>query len=297
MFFENLTNFYLHFPGNGSLTHIIEAIKRYKDCSVFVQKSLLHLYSSRFQLETQEMYDHRSEILNLIIDLLHAYLGTVNIVLVSTACLYIFTQMIFTNVTGVTPTLHPHLLSKVVQINMITMDKYSTNQPVMKNILLTLCSDRILQEIAFDRMACMQLVMDSLLTFQEPTLNRLALAVCSILAAKIPTEQTTLIGQQLKYMNRLLEFVQRKNVTLDAENRDVLFKLALSALWNFTDESPMTCQTFIEHGGLQLYIEALEVRPHFRYLSVETILIQNILDILLFSNSMDKILLKRRFLG
>ena len=209
------------------------------------------------------MLAQRPAIIRLILDLLTTYLSSVNIVLVSTACLYIFTQMNVFAGGGVNgsnhPPLHPHLLTKVVKVNMATMTKYATNQPVMKNILLTLCSDRILQEIPFDRMHCMQLVMDSLITFSEPTLNRLALAVCSILAAKIPTEQTTSIGQQVKYMGRLLEFVQRSNAAIDTDNRDVLFKLALSALWNFTDESPKTCQTFIENRGLQLYIEALVV--------------------------------------
>ena len=194
--------------------------------------------------------------ISIIVDILHSYLSSVNIVLVSTACLYIFTQTFNSK----EQQLHPAVLAKVVKINMKAMDNYSKNQPVMKNILLTLCSDRILQEIMFDRMRCMQLVMDSLITFQDITLNRLALAVCSILAAKIPTQQTTIIGQQKLYMKRMLEFIdQQRFNNNDRDNRDILFKLALSALWNFTDESPKTCEAFIENQGLKMYIEALKV--------------------------------------
>lgn len=38
-----------------------------------------------------------------------------------------------------------------------------------------------------------------------------------------------------------------------------MLKFTLSALWNLTDESPLTCKMFLEKGGIQLYLDVLKV--------------------------------------
>lgn len=41
---------------------------------------------------------------------------------------------------------------------------------------------------------------------------------------------------------------------------DLTLKFTLSALWNLTDESPPTCQNFIDNEGLKLFVDILKVR-------------------------------------
>lgn len=125
---------------------------------------------------------------------------------------------------------------------------------LQKNSLLTLCSDRILQEVNFDRFKCAKLVLDALCTFEDVNMNRMAVAICSILAAKVSTKQTSELGATPKYMRKLLAMVQSRVDTIVA---DITLRFTLSALWNLTDESSATCTVFLEQGGAHLFLNVL----------------------------------------
>lgn len=45
---------------------------------------------------------------------------------------------------------------------------------LQKNTLLTLCSDRILQDVSFDRYRCARLVLDCLCTFEDSSMGRMS---------------------------------------------------------------------------------------------------------------------------
>ncbi len=59
-------------------------------------------------------------------------------------------------------------------------------------------------------------------------------------------------------MQKLLKLVRRR---IEERTVDVTLKFTLSALWNLTDESPETCSVFLKEGGLELYLEVLNVFP------------------------------------
>ena len=68
---------------------------------------------------------------------------------------------------------------------------------------------------------------------------RMSVAICSILAAKISTEQTSELGSHASYMKKLLSIVRTR---MQENHLDITLKFTLSALWNLTDESPKTCK-------------------------------------------------------
>uniref|UniRef100_A0A3Q2EGD2 Zyg-11 family member, cell cycle regulator n=1 Tax=Cyprinodon variegatus TaxID=28743 RepID=A0A3Q2EGD2_CYPVA len=130
---------------------------------------------------------------------------------------------------------------------------------LQKNCLLSLCSDRILQEVPFNRFEAAKLVMQWLCNHEDQNMQRMAVAIISILAAKLSTEQTAQLGAELFIVKQLLHIVRQKanqNVV------DATLKFTLSALWNLTDESPTTCRHFIENQGLDLFIKVLESFPN-----------------------------------
>ena len=67
----------------------------------------------------------------------------------------------------------------------------------------------------------------------------MSVAICSILAAKISTEQTSELGSHASYMKKLLSIVRTR---MQENHLDITLKFTLSALWNLTDESPKTCK-------------------------------------------------------
>lgn len=86
-------------------------------------------------------------------------------------------------------------------------------------------------------------------------MNRMSVAICSILAAKISTVETSMLGAQPQYMSKLLAMVRTK---VESKSVDITMKFTLSALWNLTDESATTCEVFLDEGGMELFLEVLE---------------------------------------
>jgi len=59
----------------------------------------------------------------------------------------------------------------------------------------------------------------------------MSVAICSILASKISTSETTVLGSTPKYMRKLLSIVKTKTETNVV---DITMRFTLSALWNLT---------------------------------------------------------------
>lgn len=102
---------------------------------------------------------------------------------------------------------------------------------------------------------CAKLVMNCLSAFDDASMNRMSVAICSILAAKISTVETSMLGTKPEYMSKLLSMVRSK---VQPTLVDITMRFTLSALWNLTDESASTCKVFLEKGGMELYLEVLE---------------------------------------
>jgi len=97
--------------------------------------------------------------------------------------------------------------------------------------------------------------MNCLSTFDDASMNRMSVAICSILAAKISTLETSMLGAQPQYMLKLLAMVRSK---VESKLVDITMKFTLSALWNLTDESAATCKVFLDEGGMELFLEVLD---------------------------------------
>lgn len=72
-----------------------------------------------------------------------------------------------------------------VHMTLYAMEYFPEEFQLQKNSLLTLCSDRILQDVNFDKFRCAKLVLDALCQFEDVNMDRMAVAICSILAAKV----------------------------------------------------------------------------------------------------------------
>ncbi|XP_035214412.1 protein zyg-11 homolog B-like isoform X1 [Stegodyphus dumicola] len=180
------------------------------------------------------------------------YPKVLGIQMAATACLYNLTKF------GLSSMIHTSMLKQIVDYTLVAMENFPKQQQLQKNTLLTLCSDRMLVDVSFDRYHCAELVMNSLMAFDDPAMNRMSVAICSILAARISTVETSNLGEKSAYMIRLLDIVKSK---ADHGEIDIMMKFTLSALWNLTDESPRTCSVFLESGGMELFLDVLRKFP------------------------------------
>ncbi|KAG8013959.1 Protein zyg-11-like protein, partial [Nibea albiflora] len=168
----------------------------------------------------------------LVLSGMQSHPTSLHVHLVATACVFNLTTQDLAEGMPVS------LLSSTVTQLLHTMKTFPNHQQVQKNCLLALCSDYILQDVPFDKYLAAMLVINWLSSHEDPTLQRMAVAVISILVAK-----------------QLLAIVQQKAM---AGVVDTTLKFALSALWNLTDEMPTAARNFIDCQGLELYEEVLE---------------------------------------
>ncbi|KAL7289258.1 hypothetical protein TKK_0017195 [Trichogramma kaykai] len=230
--------------GTATEGQILEALRRYPNRPIYVQKCLYNL----FRL-TSYFSEARVDVIKLVLPGMRAHPQEFRVQMAATACLYNLTK-------GELATkIHPSVLKQIVDLTLTAMESYPNHYQLQKNTLLTLCSDRILQDVAFDKYRCAKLVMNCLSAFDDASMNRMSVAICSILAAKISTFETSMLGAQPHYMAKLLSMVKTK---VQSKSVDITMKFTLSALWNLTDESATTCMVFLEEGGMNLFLEVLD---------------------------------------
>lgn len=230
--------------GTATESQILEALRRYTCRSVYVQKCLFNL----FRL-TPNFCETRIDVIKLVLPGMREHPQEFRVQMAATACLYNLTK-------GESAIMiHPSILKQIVDLTLTAMESYPGHYQLQKNTLLTLCSDRILQDVTFDKYRCARLVMNCLSTFDDASMNRMSVAICSILAAKISTVETSMLGAQPQYMSKLLTMVKSK---VQAKSVDITMKFTLSALWNLTDESATTCKVFLDEGGMELFLQVLE---------------------------------------
>uniref|UniRef100_A0A1B6DCA2 Uncharacterized protein n=1 Tax=Clastoptera arizonana TaxID=38151 RepID=A0A1B6DCA2_9HEMI len=237
----------LKVAGIASEEQLILALKRYPTRPLYVQKCLYNL----FRL-TPSFSETRVDIIKLVLPGMRLHTEAFGVQMAATACLYNLTKG------ELAGKIHPSLLARVVELSLVAMETFPNHYQLQKNTLLTLCSDRILQDVPIDKYRCARLVLDSLCNFDDPSMNRMSVAICSILAAKISTLETSHLGSRPIYMKKLLNLVRGK---METKSVDITMKFTLSALWNLTDESPTTCEVFLKEGGLDLFLKVLQAFP------------------------------------
>jgi len=241
--------------GFASEGQILEALKRYVTRPQYVQKTLYHLF--RMTTGTNEpridMNVPRSDVIMNVLTCANKYPSVFGIQMAATACLFNLSKA------ELGSKIHPKILRDIVKTDLDAMENFPQHQQLQKNVLLTICSDRILQDVSFDKYRCAKLVLECLCTWQDHSMNRMSVAICSILAAKISTEETSELGSQSNYMKKLLSIVRGR---MQEALMDITMKFTLSALWNLTDESPRTCQVFLQEDGMDLFLEVLQTFPN-----------------------------------
>uniref|UniRef100_A0A671QFB6 Protein zyg-11 homolog n=1 Tax=Sinocyclocheilus anshuiensis TaxID=1608454 RepID=A0A671QFB6_9TELE len=237
----------LKVTGEANETQICEALRRYSEREGFVREALFHLFSLTHAIEKP-----RPDILKLVALGMKNHPATLNVQLAASACVFNLTKQELAFGMPV------RLLGNITQLLLEAMKTFPNHQQLQKNCLLSLCSDRILQEVPFNRFEAAKLVMQWLCNHEDQNMQRMAVAIISILAAKLSTEQTAQLGAELFIVKQLLHIVRQKTCQSIV---DATLKFTLSALWNLTDESPTTCRHFIENQGLELFIKVLESFP------------------------------------
>ena len=176
------------------------------------------------------------------------------IMLAATACIFHLSK----EQENISNELNVVLLSEIAQVTGEVLIRFLSEIQMVKNCLLIICTDRILQNATFDRVLMCRLCLECMILHGEATdahVTRMAVAIISILACRISSEETANLVTE-REMKLLLDIVQ---VRIDTNNIDSTLKFNLSALWNITDESPAASKLFFDLEGIEKYARMLEV--------------------------------------
>ncbi|KAM6919995.1 protein zyg-11 homolog [Lycodopsis pacificus] len=234
----------LKVTGEANENQVCEALRRYRDRECFIREALVQLYNL-----TTDIDKPRPDMLELVLSGMQSHPTSLHVHLVATACVFNLTAQ------DLAVAMPVSLISATVTQLLYAMKTYPNHQQVQNNCLMALCSDYILQDVPFDKYLAATLVINWLRSHEDPTLQRMAVAVISILVAKLSAEETAQLGQDVFIIKQLLAIVQQKAMVGVV---DSTLKFALSALWVLTDEMPTAARNFIECQGLELYEEVLE---------------------------------------
>uniref|UniRef100_A0A3B1IGH0 Zyg-11 family member, cell cycle regulator, like n=1 Tax=Astyanax mexicanus TaxID=7994 RepID=A0A3B1IGH0_ASTMX len=236
----------LKVTGEYNITQCNEALRRYREREVLLQRALLHLHN----LTNQQDIGPQPHTLQLVCaGGMQTHSESAGVQLVATACVFNLTNL------ELAMGVPNRLLGNVVQQLISTMRSFPNHQQIQKNCLLCLCSDHILQTVPFNRYEAVKQVMSCLSLYEDQTLQRMSVAVVSLLVSKLSVEEVGQLGAEEFIIKQLLSIVQQR-ASVGAV--DPTLKFALSALWNLTDQTPSGCSMFLHNHGLELYSELLE---------------------------------------
>ena len=230
-----------------------------------------HFWSLKYFHNFQGYTEPREDVIKLVLKAAKQYPTVFHIQIAVTACLYNLCVGELAN------KLHPHILRDVVNTDLAAMETFPQHPQLQKNILLTICCDRIVNDVNFDRSRCAKLSLKCLGEGQDNSINSMSVAICSMLAARITTSQTSELGSYDANMQKLLSIVRTKK---QEKNIDITFYYTLSALWNLTEENPLTYQVFLGEGGLELFIDVLDTFPGDKCIETKVLgLLNNIAEV------------------
>uniref|UniRef100_A0A3P8RQ77 Zyg-11 family member, cell cycle regulator, like n=1 Tax=Amphiprion percula TaxID=161767 RepID=A0A3P8RQ77_AMPPE len=224
----------LKITGEADENQVCEALRRYRDQECFIREALVHLYNL-----TTDADKPQPDMLKLVVSAMQSHPTSLHVHLVATACVFNLTTQDLAEAMSVS------LLSSTIAQLLYAMKTFPNHHQV-----------RRAQNLALDAFVAptATLVINWLSSHEDPTLQRMAVAVISILVAKVKTLLTHCALASCRKI-QLLAIVQQKAMVGVV---DSTLKFALSALWNLTDEMPAAARNFIECQGLELYEEVLE---------------------------------------
>ncbi|XP_049603227.1 protein zyg-11 homolog isoform X3 [Syngnathus scovelli] len=197
----------LKVTGQAHEKQLCEALRRYGDRVCFTREALYHLY-----ILTTDSQKPQTEILELVVKSMQSHPTSLLIHLLATACVFNLTAL------DQAKALPVGLLCYTVTQLLRSMKTFHQHTQVQKNCLLALCSNYILQNISFDTYLAATLVINWLSSYKDPTLQRMAVAVISILVDKLSTAEVAKLGEDIYIMKNNIaevEELQRELMVAD----------------------------------------------------------------------------------
>jgi hypothetical protein len=197
-YFENMSK---DFKREDS--YLIDSLILYKHRPNFVRKTLICLLKC-----IESNCEPRTDLIELILVLMKIHSKIIEIQVTATALLYVLIKEEFSE------KIDPKLIEKVANASILILRSFPNHQQLQKNALLILSKDCLLQSESINRYNCIQLILNSLIKFNDSDLNRIAVEIYSIISSELSAIEKSDLCSQSNHIETLLKFDLHQNMTL-----------------------------------------------------------------------------------
>ncbi|KAJ7383824.1 regulation of ligase [Desmophyllum pertusum] len=231
--------------GEANEQQILSSLRAYPDRAAYMTEALHGLFHI-----TKNWTERKPEVLQLVLPPLEKHPEDLRVQMAATACVF------NTSEEEQKKMYIQKYLSKIASLVLSAMSVFPDKRNLLRNCLLILETRQILKKATFNHFEASSRVMDALCLFSsDQDIFRLATKLCAILSSKISAQETLALGTETN-ITTLFNITKEKIATNQA---DFTFNVALSVLWNLTDEAPSTCLLFVQKGGLEMMAQGLKV--------------------------------------
>lgn len=159
-------------------------------------------------------------------------------------------------------------VNNCIERSLDAAEQYRSMTQLQKNVWLTICNDYLLHLDGIDFYRTCKVALDTMLLNRDASVERMTIAIVSIVTPKMLPIEAKQLTQDAKYVNHLVKIMNdyleayhrefRNGHDRDNDNALYTLKFTLSALWNLTDECPATCRAFLEAGGVEIAFRILK---------------------------------------
>jgi len=232
--------------GEANESQMLNACEAYIDRPEQLSKALNDLYNFYKTTTPSETFDDVNRALDVVLPILSKHLGNEQVIIFATAALYCIVKI---NVT--TKNFNDIRKRRIITSRLLdVMHYHKQSRVILTNggLSLLFLPDIICEH---SRVAAI-----SLLMCRDPDQRTqgFGATLLNTLACQVGGDQKIFIGK-LNAIETMIEIIRTKI----AENScDEILETAWSTLWNITDETPINCQKFLDHQGLEAFESCMD---------------------------------------
>lgn len=210
-----------------------------------VMSCLSHLYD-----DTLTFCESSSDLIELLVIVMRNHTNIADIQLNAIKCMHNLTK------DELGEKISSIILEEVVGVTLKAMEFFPNHRQLNVNSLHIFRNQYILEKISFKKYECFQLLLNLFVNFKDRFMNELAIKMCILIFDQLSGAEKSNLCSNPVHMQSLLDII--RSLVQNALDQNIL-ESYLVFLWFLTDDSPKTCNLFLEKRGLELHFLVLNV--------------------------------------
>lgn len=247
----------------GNMRQVCLALERDQSHGKIAHETIKYLYKmisepehSNYDTVYFELHTIGNRLLRAVIATYRHQLKSADVGITATACMH----RILVADTMFGFHVLPHIFHEMFELLLDSLGHHRNNLILTMNTLLILYREGTKDRYTFNYSRCLQLLLAVLSQYEMVQVQSIIFPFSEFLRNKLTFKQMKQISACLCHVQALLKIL-KDYIRAPVEQRisASYIKVVLLMLWDFTDESPDVCGSFVLTGGIDVYLRLLHV--------------------------------------